>query len=110
MEVLMHEASNRRENGADASVCMADPRSTFNEKRDDIGGMSSDAAHNNGRESIDIIFENITYTVSLGFRKGERPSSPLITNWIEKSSRLQTRELARGDFIISPQQYVSVIV
>ncbi|XP_024879372.1 ATP-binding cassette sub-family G member 4 [Temnothorax curvispinosus] len=71
MEVLMHEASNRRENGTDTTVCMADPRSTFNERREDAG-MPSDTAHNNNEESIDIIFENITYTVSLGFRRGEK--------------------------------------
>ncbi|XP_077271586.1 ATP-binding cassette sub-family G member 4 [Temnothorax americanus] len=71
MEILMHEASNRRENGTNTTVCMADPRSTFNERREDAG-MSPDTAHNNNEESIDIIFENITYTVSLGFRRGEK--------------------------------------
>jgi len=65
MEVLMHEASNQRENGFDASICMADSRSTFNERREDN-------AYKDVKKSIDIIFENITYTVSLGFRKGER--------------------------------------
>lgn len=69
MEVLMHEASNRRENGADASVCTVDSKSTFNERREN-DGMSPDDSAINRQDSIDIIFEDITYTVSLGFRKG----------------------------------------
>ncbi|KAL0103639.1 hypothetical protein PUN28_017727 [Cardiocondyla obscurior] len=34
--------------------------------------MSSGALRDKGMESIDIIFENITYTVNLGFRKGDK--------------------------------------
>ncbi|KAL0103636.1 hypothetical protein PUN28_017727 [Cardiocondyla obscurior] len=67
MEVLMHEASNRRENGADTVGCATE--STF--KREEIS-MSSGALRDKGMESIDIIFENITYTVNLGFRKGDK--------------------------------------
>lgn len=74
----MHEASNRQENGPDASVCVAEPRSTFNERREDTD-VASDAPHN--EESVDIIFENITYTVSLGFRKGEPASRSHVINW-----------------------------
>ncbi|XP_011865692.1 PREDICTED: ATP-binding cassette sub-family G member 4 isoform X2 [Vollenhovia emeryi] len=87
MEVLMHEASNRRETSADTSVRTADPKSTPNERQEDAN-MPSDDAVNNALESVDIIFENITYTVSLGFRKGMKeilhgingrlPSSQLI--------------------------------
>ncbi|KAL6263485.1 hypothetical protein P5V15_006276 [Pogonomyrmex californicus] len=71
MEVLMHEASNRRENGTDALVCIAEPRFASDEKREDVD-MTSNVASIDGKESVDIIFENITYTVSLGFRKGEK--------------------------------------
>ncbi|KAG5340176.1 ABCG4 protein, partial [Acromyrmex heyeri] len=67
MEVLMHEASNRQENNA--SVCTVEPKSTFKRRED---GMPSDAAHSNGKESVDIIFENITYTVSHRFRREEK--------------------------------------
>ncbi|KYN05399.1 PREDICTED: ATP-binding cassette sub-family G member 4 [Cyphomyrmex costatus] len=71
MEVLMHEASNRQENGANASVCIIEPKSTFNERREDDMTIS-DAANSNDKESIDIIFENITYTVSRPFRKEKK--------------------------------------
>ncbi|KAG5321641.1 ABCG4 protein, partial [Pseudoatta argentina] len=67
MEVLMHEASNRQENNA--SVCTVEPKSTFKRRED---GMPSDAAHSNDKESVDIIFENITYTVSHRFRREEK--------------------------------------
>ena len=65
MEVLMHEASNQQENNA---VCIVEPKSTFKKREDDI---PSDAAHSNDKESVDIIFENITYTVSHRFRRGK---------------------------------------
>ncbi|EGI62032.1 PREDICTED: ATP-binding cassette sub-family G member 4 [Acromyrmex echinatior] len=67
MEVLMHEASNRQENNT--SVCIVEPKSTFKRRED---GMPSDAAHSNGKESVDIIFENITYTISHRFRREEK--------------------------------------
>lgn len=86
MEVLMHEASNRRENGPDESVCVADPRPMINERREDAD-KPSDVTRN--EELVDIIFENITYTVSLGFRKGERPSRSLVINWTKKSPSLR---------------------
>ncbi|XP_012063408.1 PREDICTED: ATP-binding cassette sub-family G member 4 [Atta cephalotes] len=66
MEVLMHEASNQQENNA---VCIVEPKSTFKKREDDI---PSDAAHSNDKESVDIIFENITYTVSHRFRREEK--------------------------------------
>ncbi|KAG5306218.1 ABCG4 protein, partial [Acromyrmex insinuator] len=67
MEVLMHEASNRQENNT--SVCIVEPKSTFKRRED---GMPSDAAHSNDKESVDIIFENITYTISHRFRREEK--------------------------------------
>ncbi|KYM75695.1 ATP-binding cassette sub-family G member 4 [Atta colombica] len=66
MEVLMHEASNQQENNA---VCIVEPKSTFKKREDDI---PSDTAHSNDKESVDIIFENITYTVSHRFRREEK--------------------------------------
>lgn len=63
----MHEASNRQENNT--SVCIVEPKSTFKRRED---GMPSDAAHSNGKESVDIIFENITYTISHRFRREEK--------------------------------------
>ncbi|KYN41879.1 ATP-binding cassette sub-family G member 4 [Trachymyrmex septentrionalis] len=67
MEVLMHEASNRQENNA--SVCIVEPKSTSKRRED---GTPSDATHNNGKEPVDIIFENITYTVSQRFKREEK--------------------------------------
>lgn len=67
----MHEASNRQESSADAPICMVDFKSTSTERQED-GTTPTHAVRNDSKESVDIIFENITYTVSLGFRKGEK--------------------------------------
>lgn len=67
MEILMHEASNRQE----ISTNPADPKTVTNEKCEDIGELSHVGTHDNNRESVDIIFENVTYTVNLGCKKGE---------------------------------------
>ncbi|KYQ52091.1 ATP-binding cassette sub-family G member 4 [Trachymyrmex zeteki] len=66
MEVLMHEASNRQENNANASACISESKSTFKRRED---SMPSDA---HSKELVDIIFENITYTVSRRFRREEK--------------------------------------
>ena len=71
MEVLMHEASNRQENGVPgAPICMIDPRSAPKETQENVDD-ASDNTNDSIKKSIDIIFENVTYTVSLGFRKGK---------------------------------------
>ncbi|XP_012228224.1 ATP-binding cassette sub-family G member 4 [Linepithema humile] len=71
MEVLMHEASNRQDNGvASAPICTVDLRSK--ETQEDVDDASSHVTRDEVKKSIDIIFENITYNVSLGFRKGRK--------------------------------------
>ncbi|EZA54901.1 hypothetical protein DMN91_009473 [Ooceraea biroi] len=73
MEVLMMEASNRQEANAPAMpVCTADRKSPPKKKLEDVDDDTSSITRGNGKESIDIIFENITYTVNLGFRKGQK--------------------------------------
>jgi FKBP-type peptidyl-prolyl cis-trans isomerase (trigger factor) len=65
----MHEASNRQENGVvRASICSVDLKSKETREND----TSSHVTHDEVKKSIDIIFENITYNVRLGFRKGKR--------------------------------------
>ncbi|XP_014486846.1 PREDICTED: ATP-binding cassette sub-family G member 4 [Dinoponera quadriceps] len=72
MEVLIHEASSGQETSANTAICTVDPKSTSKEKREDIGELSHVGTHDNNRESIDIIFEDITYTVNLGCKKGQK--------------------------------------
>lgn len=71
MEVLIHEASNRQEINTNQrpTRCTVDLKFTSETKRKDIE-ESPHIKHKDDKESIDIIFENITYTVNLGFRKG----------------------------------------
>lgn len=69
MEVLIHEASNRQEISASAPTCTVDLKSASKAKREDVD-EASEITRKNDKKSIDIIFENITYTVNLGFRKG----------------------------------------
>lgn len=63
----MHEASNRQETGA--PICTIDPKSASKETQGSSDDMSFHIAV---KKSVDIIFENITYSVSLGFRKGQK--------------------------------------
>lgn len=72
MEVLIHEASNGQEisAGQRPTCCTVDLKSTFKTKQEDVEAPSSQMKHKVDKESVDIIFENITYTVNLGFRKG----------------------------------------
>ncbi|EFN72387.1 ATP-binding cassette sub-family G member 4 [Camponotus floridanus] len=73
MEVLIHEASNGQEINANqaATRCTGDLKFTSKTKREDIEALSQ-IEHKDDKESVDIIFENITYTVNLGFRKGHK--------------------------------------
>ncbi|CAL1686292.1 unnamed protein product [Lasius platythorax] len=71
MEVLIHEASNRQEISASAPTCTVDLKSASKAKREDVD-EASEITRKNDKKSIDIIFENITYTVNLGFRKGHK--------------------------------------
>lgn len=80
MEVLMHEASNGQETNTASSHIYATAKQFGMEKVETEtvpvnGGarfMETDPAN-----TVDIIFENITYTVSLGCRKGREPFSIL---------------------------------
>lgn len=67
----MHEASNQQETSTNTSICTVDLKSISKEKHEDIGELAHIGTHDNGRESIDMIFEDITYTVNLGCKKGE---------------------------------------
>ncbi|XP_076247033.1 ATP-binding cassette sub-family G member 4 [Calliopsis andreniformis] len=71
MEVLMHEASN----GQDANVVSVysaekEPTKKLKDTQVDeaVHGFMETAA----ADTVDIMFEKITYTVSLGFRKGQK--------------------------------------
>ncbi|XP_078041379.1 ATP-binding cassette subfamily G member 4 [Augochlora pura] len=76
MEVLLHEASNGQgTNGTNAGNYAAGKQLVAKEKL----GMATRIVENGTRfmetaaaDTIDISFERITYTVSLGFRKGEK--------------------------------------
>lgn len=68
MEVLIHEASNRQEIRASEPTCTIDLKSASKVKREDVD--TPQIKHKDNKEPVDIIFENITYTVNLGFRKG----------------------------------------
>ncbi|XP_032665790.1 ATP-binding cassette sub-family G member 4 [Odontomachus brunneus] len=72
MEVLMHEASNQQETSTNTPICTVDSKSIPKEKQEDIGELAHIGTHDNGRESIDMIFEDITYTVKLGCKKGHK--------------------------------------
>lgn len=74
MEVLMHEASNGQEMNAVVSPAYAAEKQPSIKKLEDATiartphrFMETDAA-----DTVDIMFQNITYTVSLGFRKGQK--------------------------------------
>ncbi|XP_050458542.1 ATP-binding cassette sub-family G member 4 [Cataglyphis hispanica] len=71
MEVLIHEASNRQEIRASEPTCTIDLKSTSKTKREDVD-TPFQIKRKDDKEPIDIIFENITYTVRLGFRKGTK--------------------------------------
>lgn len=64
----MHEASNQQETSTNTSV---ESKSIPKEKCENVGELTHVGTHNNTRESVDIIFEDITYTVNLGCKKGE---------------------------------------
>ncbi|KAM0736709.1 ATP-binding cassette subfamily G member 4 [Formica fusca] len=70
MEVLIHEASNRQEIRASEPTCTIDLKSASKVKREDVDAPQ--IKHKDNKEPVDIIFENITYTVNLGFRKGNK--------------------------------------
>lgn len=71
MEVLIHEASSGQVISASQrpTCCTVDLKSSFKTKQEDVEAPSQ-IKHKVDKESVDIIFENITYTVNLGFRKG----------------------------------------
>jgi len=73
MEVLMLEASNRQEANASArpTCTMVDLKSPPKRKSEDADDNAYSIMRDSSQESIDIIFEDITYTVNLGFRKGK---------------------------------------
>lgn len=81
MEVLIHEASDKREiidgNGS-SSIYMAfngtlngNKMTTVDDKKTEEDDLNASyATQINEANTVDIIFENISYSVSLGFRKG----------------------------------------
>ncbi|XP_003703096.1 ATP-binding cassette sub-family G member 4 [Megachile rotundata] len=72
MEVLMHEASNGQETPGGEQIYNPS-KQPVKEKQDNAQNngttrfMQTDAA-----DTVDIMFENISYKVSLGYRKGEK--------------------------------------
>ncbi|XP_031825992.1 ATP-binding cassette sub-family G member 4 [Nomia melanderi] len=74
MEVLMHEASNGQETNVEGSLIYTTGKQLTKEKSDDPrtngNGMRSMAME--AVDTVDITFENITYNVSLGYRKGQK--------------------------------------
>ncbi|XP_046834845.1 ATP-binding cassette sub-family G member 4 [Vespa crabro] len=83
MEVLIHEASDKREiidgNGS-SSIYMAHNGNLNSNKMTMVDGKQTEendlnmsyATEINEANMVDIIFENISYSVSLGFRKGQK--------------------------------------
>lgn len=74
MEVLMHEASNGQETNTSGSPAIYAAQQTLvkekleeSQFRTNVTPFTKDATN-----SVDIIFDNISYTVSLGFRKGHK--------------------------------------
>lgn len=68
MEVLMHEASSQKQEETTnaAPVRVVDSKFACKEMQE-----NDSITHNDIKESIDIIFEDITYTVRLGYRKSK---------------------------------------
>ncbi|EZA54485.1 ATP-binding cassette sub-family G member [Ooceraea biroi] len=64
-----NEAINRQEVDAPAMCNWIDLDRSLPE---DVDQDATSITRGNGKESINIIFENITYTVNLGFRKGKK--------------------------------------
>ncbi|KAF7379976.1 hypothetical protein HZH68_016924 [Vespula germanica] len=83
MEVLIHEASDKREiidgNGS-SSIYMThngtlngNKMTMMNDKQQEEDDLNASyATQINEANTVDIIFENISYSVSLGFRKGRK--------------------------------------
>ncbi|XP_015178287.1 PREDICTED: ATP-binding cassette sub-family G member 4 [Polistes dominula] len=82
MEVLIHEASNKREiidgnstiNNHHNDINLNGNKITMTDRKekDDNDLNASYAKNINDVDMVDIIVENLTYTVSLGFRKGRK--------------------------------------
>ncbi|XP_076287088.1 ATP-binding cassette subfamily G member 4 [Lasioglossum baleicum] len=74
MEVLMHEASNGQGMNADSSFGYTTGRQLANERLEDarITGNGTRFMETAAADTVTISFEKITYSVSLGCRKGEK--------------------------------------
>ncbi|KZC04865.1 PREDICTED: ATP-binding cassette sub-family G member 4 [Dufourea novaeangliae] len=74
MEVLMHEASNGQETNPTGPFIYSSGKQSVKEKLDDTRTGKNEARfmETAAADTIDIAFENITYTVSLGYRKGQK--------------------------------------
>lgn len=73
MEVLMHEASNGQEMNTIGSPIYATEKQLIKDTTEDkqIDSATVRFMETKAVDTVDIIFENITYTVSLGCRKGQ---------------------------------------
>ncbi|KAG7202358.1 hypothetical protein KM043_018685 [Ampulex compressa] len=71
MEVLMHEASSGQETNVPGYVSASRPIARVKQEEQELVN-SANFAKSKTPHSVDIIFENITYTVSLGFRRGHK--------------------------------------
>ncbi|XP_076622317.1 ATP-binding cassette sub-family G member 4 isoform X1 [Colletes latitarsis] len=74
MEVLIYEASNGQEMNAAGSPVYAMGKEPIKDKLEDkqTNGASARFMETDTAHTVDIMFENITYTVSLGCRKGQK--------------------------------------
>ncbi|XP_076169704.1 ATP-binding cassette sub-family G member 4 isoform X2 [Ptiloglossa arizonensis] len=74
MEVLMHEASNGQEMNTIGSPIYATEKQLIKDTTEDkqIDSATVRFMETKAVDTVDIIFENITYTVSLGCRKGQK--------------------------------------
>ena len=71
MEVLMHEASKGPDENKNSTCCTAYQVQKINDEKLEIPPVDNPhPAPYKKVDYMDITFENITYNVSLGFRKG----------------------------------------
>lgn len=79
MEVLMHEASNGQNNTSSLPMHPMDKQVVKKVEDRRIDGTGHGFMETDTANSVNIFFENITYRVSLGFRKGQKKILHAIT-------------------------------
>lgn len=80
-EVLLHESSTAAVEKKEVKEHPAMPALTWQSIAEGLGEIFKG---NMVRSPVDVSFSNITYTASLGFRKGERVSRRAVFLWLDR--------------------------